>query len=103
MLQRTNQIWCAEGVVDNEGDAVLVSHSSHAFQVEHVAVGVAESLGIYNFCVGLDGSLEGVEVVYIYNGISDALRSQRVGNQVVRTAIQVVGSYDVVAGTGNVL
>ena len=52
---------------------MFVSNSSHAFDVEHVRVWVAESLSIYNLCVGLDGSFEGFEVVYINNGIADAL------------------------------
>ena len=53
MLQRTNQIWCAEGVIDNKWDAVLVSYCCYAFQIEHVTVGVAEGLGIYYFVLGL--------------------------------------------------
>ena len=54
MLQRTDQIRCAEGVINDKRNTVLMSHSSHTFEVEHVAVGVAESLGIYYFCVGFD-------------------------------------------------
>ena len=69
MLQRTNQIRCAEGVVDDEGDAVLVGYGSHTFKVEHVGIGVTESLSIYYFCVGLDGGFESLEVVDINNGI----------------------------------
>ena len=60
-----------------------MGYSSHAFQVEHVRVWIAESLGIYYFCVGFDSSFEGLEVVDINNGIRDSLCSQRVGNQVV--------------------
>ena len=63
MFQGTNQIWCAEGVVNDEGDAVLVGYGSHTFQVEHVGVGIAESLGIYYFRVGFDGCFQCVEVV----------------------------------------
>ena len=103
VLQRTDEIRCAEGVVDDEGDAVLVGHSSHTFKVEHVAVGVAEGLGIYYFCVGLDSGLQGVEVVDVDNRIRNALRSQRMGNQVVRTTIQVVGRNDMVASLHDVL
>ena len=82
---------------------MLVGHSSHAFEVEHVAVGVAEGLGIYYFRVGLDGGFEGFEVIHINNGIGDALRSQRVGNQVVGTTIEIVGSDDMIAILHHVL
>ena len=85
VLQRTDEIRCAEGVVDDKGDAVLVSYGGYAFEVEHVAVGVTESLGIYYFCIGLDSSFEGLEIVHIDNSITNTLRSQRVGNEVVRT------------------
>ena len=94
---------CAESVIDDEGYAVLVSYSSYAFDVEYVGVRVAESLGIYNLCVGLDGSLEGFEVIHIDNRIADALCGQRVGDEVVRTAIEVVGCDDMVAILHNVL
>ena len=103
MLQRTNEVRCAEGVVDDEGDTVLVSYSCYAFEVEDVGVGIAEGLGIYYFRVGLDGSFEGFEVVDINNCIGDALRSQCVGNEVVRATIEVVGSHDVVAILHDVL
>ena len=103
VLQRTNQIGCAEGVIHDEGDAVLVGYSSHTFEVEHIGVGVAEGLGIYYFCVGLDSCLERLEVVYIKNGIADTLRAERVGNQVVGTAIEVVGSDDMVTSLHDVL
>ena len=75
MLQRTNQIWCAEGVIDNKWDAVLVSYGCYTFQVEHVAVRVTEGLGIYYFRVGFDGGFQCFEVVDINNGVANALSS----------------------------
>ena len=103
MLQRTDQVRRAERIVHDEGDAVLVGYSSHTLQVEHVAVRVAESLGIYYFCVGFDGSLQSFEVIHIDYRVADALRSQRVGDEVIRTAIEVVGSHYMVARLHNVL
>ena len=103
VLQRTNQIRCAESVVDDEGDAVLVGYGSHTFKVKHIGIWVTESLGIYYFCVGLDSSFQSLEVVDINYGIGNALRSQRVGNKVVGAAIEVVGSNDMVAILHDVL
>ena len=71
MLQWTDEIRCAEGVVDDEGDAVLVGDGSHTFKVEHIGIGVAEGFGIYYFCVGLYSGFEGFKVVYINNGVAD--------------------------------
>ena len=103
MLQRTNEIRCAEGVIYDEGDAMLVSHCSHTFEVEHVRVGITEGLGIHHLGVGLDSSIEGFEIVHVNNGIRNTLRSQCVGNQVVGTTIEVVGSDDVIAVLHDIL
>ena len=97
VLQRTNQIRCTKRVVDDKRNTVLVGHSSHTFEVEHVRVGVAESLGIYYFCVGLDSSFERLEVVHIDNRIRDALSSQRVGNQIIASTIKIISSHDMIA------
>ncbi len=78
-------------------------HSCHTLEVEHIRVRIAEGLGIYYLCVGLDGCLEGFEVIHIDNRIADALCGQRVGDEVVRTAVEVVGCDDMVAILHDVL
>ena len=103
MLQRTDEIRRTKGIIDNKWNAVLVGYCCHTFQVEHVAVGVAEGLGIYYFCVGFDSCFQGVEVVHINNRVGDALSSQRMRNQVVGTAIEVISSNDMITGLHNVL
>ena len=103
VLQRTNQIRCAEGVVNDKWYAMLVSHGSYAFEVEHVRVGIAKGFGVHHFGIRLDGSFEGLEVVHVKNGVRDALRRERVGNQVIRTAVEVVGSHDMVASLYDIL
>ena len=103
VLKRTNQVGRAESVVYDEGDAVAMGHFSHAFQIEHVAVGIAEGFGVYDFCVGLDGGFQCGEVVHVDDGVRDALGRECVGNQIVAAAIEIVGCHDMVAGLGNVL
>ena len=71
VLQRTDEIRCAEGAVYDEWNSVLMGYSSHAFEVEHVAVGIAESLGINHLRIWLDGCIEGFEVIYINNSVRD--------------------------------
>ncbi len=74
-----------------------MSHLGHALYVEHLAVGIAECLGIHRLGLRSDGLVKRIKVVDIQYGIPDALRRQCVRNQVIRTAIQVVGSHDVVS------
>ena len=73
MLNRPDQVRCAEGVVDNQGDIVLVSHLSQCVNIRHVTVRVAEGLGIDGFCVGADGSLYGGKVVHVDDGVGNTL------------------------------
>ena len=103
MLKRTDEIRCAEGVVDDEWDAVLMSNSCNAFKVENVRVRVAESLGIYYFSIRLDCCLESVKVVYVDDGVADTLSREGVGDEVVAATIEVVGCYDMVTSLYDVL
>ena len=80
-----------------------MSHCSHTLEVEHIRVRITESLGIHYFCVGLDGSFERLKVVYIKNSIADALCTERVGDQIVRATIKVVGSHDMITCLYDVL
>ena len=103
VLQGTDEVRRAEGVIDDERYAMLVGHGCYALDVEDIGVGVAEGLGIYNFCVWLYGCFYGSEVVDANDGVGDALRGEGVGDEVVGSAIEVVGSYDVVPGLNDVL
>ena len=103
MLQRTNQEGRAERVIHDKHNVMLVGYGSYGLQIGHVAVGIAERLGIYYFCVGLNGCFQCGEVIHVDDGVRDALRVQRVSNQAKRTAVEVVGCHDVVACLHNVL
>ena len=82
---------------------MLVGNGSYALQVKHIAVGIAEGLGIHYLCVRLDGSLQSFQVVHVDDGVLDALCGQSMSNQIVGTAIEIVGSYDMVASLYDVL
>ena len=73
VLQRANQERSAEGVVDDEGNTVLVSHGGHSFQIEDIGVRIAEGLSINHFRIRPDSSFEGVEIIHIDNRVGDAL------------------------------
>ena len=80
-----------------------MGHGGQGVDVGHVAVGIAEGLGIDHLGVGLDGCLEGLKVVHVDDGVADALCGQRVGDEVERAAIEIVGSHDMVASLHDVL
>ena len=103
MLDRTNQVGCAKGVVDNQGDVVLVGYSCQGVDIGDIAIGIAEGLSIDGLGVRTNGSLNSSEVVYLNNRISNALCSQSVGYQVERATIEIVSSYDMVASQNDVL
>ena len=103
VLDGAYQVGRAERVVDDEGDAMAMGHLGDGLNVSDVAVGIAERLGVDGLRIGLDSSLEGLEVVDVDDGVGDALRRQRVGDEVERTAVEVVGRHDVVARLTDVL
>ena len=82
---------------------MLMGYGRNALEVKYITIRITKRFGIYYFCVGLDSGLEGCEVVDIDDCITDALSSQRVGDQVIGTTIEVVGSHDVIASLNDVL
>ena len=82
MLNGTDEVGSAEGVVDDEGNVVAVGYDSDGLDVGDVGVGIAEGLGVYDFCVGTDGGLKCLQVVHIDDGVGDALGGQCVADEV---------------------
>ena len=82
---------------------MAVSHAGCLFDVGDIGIRVAEGLYIHCLGVGLNGCFERLKVVVLEDSVADALISQGVGDEVVRTTIKVVGSCYVVAGLKYVL
>ena len=80
-----------------------MGHLGYGVKVGHVAVRVAESLGVDDFGVRLYGRLEGLEVVDVDYGVRHALRGEGVGYKVERAAVKVVGRDNMVAHAEHVL
>ena len=95
VLNGTDEVGRAKGIVNNEGQVVTVCHFGQCIDVGNVAIGIAESLCIDGAGVGPDGCLYSLKVVDIDYGVLNTLIGQRVGYQIVGAAIKVVGSYDV--------
>ena len=98
VLDRTNQVRSAEGVVDHQGDAMLVGDGGRALDVADVGVRVTKGLYIYEFGVRLNGSLQSVVVVGVDKSCVDAILAQRVLQQVIGTAVDGIGSHHMITG-----
>ena len=78
-----DQVRRAEGVVDDQRNAVLVGNFSDGVDVGNVGVGVAQRLQIDGLGVGLDGVLHFGQIVSVDKGGGHAELGQGVLQQVV--------------------
>ena len=102
VLQRTDEVGRAEGVVDNHGNAVAVGYLGRALNIGDVGVGVAQGFDEHQLGVGLDGGLQGIVIVGGDKRGGDAVFRQGVLQQVIGAAIDGLRGHHVVAGIGQV-
>ena len=98
VLDGTDQVRGAEGVINDQRQAVLVGDGCNGVDVGDVAVGVAQGLQIDGLGVGLDGVLHLGQVVGVHEGGGDAELGQGVLQQVVAAAVDGLLGHDVVTG-----
>ena len=98
MLDGTDEVRGAEGVINDQRQAVLVGDGRDGVDVGDVTVGVAQSLEVDSLGVGLDRILDLFQVMCIHEGGGDAELGQGVLQQVVAAAIDGLLGHDVVAG-----
>ena len=103
MLQRTEQIRGAEGVVDDNRQTMLLGDLGDGVDVGDVGVGVTERLEIDDRGVVLDGALDLVQVMSIDEGGLDTKLGERVLQQVVGTAVDGLLGDHVVTSLGKCL
>ena len=73
MLKWPDQVWCAEGVIDNDRKSVFVCNLGDSVNVRNVTVRVAQCLQIDGSGVFLNSSLNFLQVMCIDKGCLDAL------------------------------
>ena len=100
VLERTDKVGCAEGVVDNERQAVRVGDLCQSVDVGDVAVGIAEGLDVDRLCVGLNRRRDLLEIMDVDKSGVDAVKRKRVRQQVGRAAVDRLLSYYVLALLG---
>lgn len=103
VLNGTDKIRSTEGVVYYQRDLVLVSDLSGLFDVDKVSVGVAEGLNEDSLGIVPDSILECALFIGINESSADAVLGKSVFEEVVCTAVNGLGSNDVLAGLCQVL
>ena len=92
-----------EGVVDDEGYAVGVSHAGEAFNVEHVATGVGDGFAEEAFRVGTECFFYlFIGSVGVDKGAFDAHLLHGHAEEVERAAVDGAGGDEMVAGFADV-
>ena len=100
MLDGPDQVGRAEGVVDDQGQAVRVGDGRDGVDVGDVGVGVAQGLQVHGLGVGPDGGLHLLQVVGVDEGGLHPEVGQGLAQQVVAAAVDGLLGHDVVALLG---
>lgn len=103
MLDGTDQVRGAEGVINDQRQAMLVSDGCDGINIRNITVGVAQSLEVDSLGVGLDRVLDLFQIVSVHEGGGDAELGQSMLQQVVAAAVDGLLSHDVVAGLSQCL
>ena len=97
VLDGPDQVGGAEGVVDDQRQAVLVGNGGYGIDVGDIRIGVAQGFQIDRLGVGLDGGLHLGKVMGVHKGGGDAVLRQGVRQQIVAAAVDGLLGHDVVA------
>ena len=96
--ERIAQIGAGHGVVDDEGQAVLVRDAGDGLDVQHVDQRIAQRLAVHGAGVGADGAAEVVRVFRVDEGGLYAQAREADAELPDAAAVQRGGGDDVVAG-----
>ena len=94
VLQRTEQVRGAKGIVHNDRQAVLVGNLGDCVDVGDIGVGVAQRLQIDNGGVVLNCALDLFEIMSIDKGSLDTKLRKRMLEQIERAAIDGLLRHD---------
>ena len=102
VLERSDEIWRGDGVVDDQRDTVGVRDTGDALEVEDVQLRVGDRLRVERLGVRLHRRPPGLQVVRVLDEAHrDAELRQCVVQQVVGTAVEPRRGDDVVTGVGH--
>ena len=90
-LERTAVDWCGEGVIDDEGYAMLMGHLGEALYVKDAAAGVGDGLAEKTLGIRTEGRLNTLIIpVGIYEGALYAEFLHRYAKEIVGTSINII-------------
>ena len=95
-----DEIGRAEGVVNDDGKRMLVRNFCNRVDVGNVAVGVAEGLEVNGLRVGLNGCFDLRKIVCVHKRRRHAEGLERMGEQIIRAAVDGLLADDVVTLLG---
>ena len=73
VLDRADEIWSAEGIIDNQWDVVAMSNLCQLIDISYIRVRISEGLCIESFGIVLNGCLYLLEVARIHDGVAYTL------------------------------
>ena len=100
VLDRTDQVGRAEGVVDDDRQSVLMRKLRNRVDIRNIAVRVAESLEVDRLCVRSDRAFDFGEIMRIYKCRADSELCECVGKEIVGSAVDGFLRNDVIAVLG---
>ena len=102
MLEDLREDRGADRVVDDQGETLCVRGVGPGLDVDDVETRVADRLGEHELRVLVDELGDLLRLIRIHEADLDAVLRQRVGKQIVRTAVEGRDADDVVASLGDV-
>ena len=103
IFNRTYEIRCGKGVVDNKRNLVIVSYFCKSLYIHDFSIGVSECLYIESLGVWLEGIIHFVFVIGIHESRCNAVFGKRMLQKIVSSSVDVLCSYDVITVFGDCL
>ena len=95
-----DEIGRAKGIIDDDGKRMLVRNLCNRVNVGNVAVGIAEGLEVNGLRVGLNGRFDLRKIVCVHKRRRHAEGLERMGEQIIRAAVDGLLADDVVTLLG---
>ena len=97
VLDGTDEIRCAEGIVHNKRNAMSVGKGRQRVDIGDVAVGISQGFDVDRPCIFLDRSLHLVKIMDIHKRGRDPKAGKRMLHQVVAASIDCFLGHKVAA------
>ena len=97
VLDGTEQVRSCKRAVNYQRDIVVMRDLRELLNVGYVGVRVAEGLNVQRLCVPVDSRLEAALSIGVNELRGDPVQRERVRQQVVSSAVDGVGGYDVLS------